>query len=422
METTQTTTLLADRFEIGPLIGGGGMGDVFEGVDHREARRVAIKRLRPYVARDAQILQRFSREGAVLRAASHPNIVGVLAVVDDPAGPCIVMEHVPGGTLEDLLHREPRLPIERVLALALDLSDALARAHRLGIVHRDLKPSNVLLAEDGTPRLSDFGIAAVADGTALTGTGMVLGTLPYVSPEGWDGAPPDARADIWALGVMLYEMLAGRRPFLGAHAGLLHAAIVTSEPPRLDTLRPDAPAALVDAIATMLAKDPARRMASVRELGVIVERLRRGDEVTPPTASRRRAAARSLFRRRRSSAAARNVTRSARCSSIRRCACSRSPAPAAAARHASRSRRRGACATASRTASRSWTSRRSPTRTACSPRSPTRSRSRRTSTGRSRSSSPSGCATSGGCSCSTTSSRWSAPRRCSRRCSPRRRA
>ena len=270
---------LAGRYTLGAFLGGGAMGEVYVAWDERDARQVAVKRLRQDLLREASLaepslLERFAREGAVLRAAAHPNIVTVLDVLaNEPSGPAIVMEYVPGGGLHTLLEREPRLPLPRVLSLALDLSDALARAHRLSIVHRDLKPANVLIAENGTPRLTDFGVAHVIGAGSLTGTGAVLGTLAYLSPEAWDGAAPDARTDIWAFGVMLYEMLAGRRPFDGRFPGLLHAAIATRDPRPLETIRPDVPPALSDAIAAMLVKDPARRMVSVRELSVIVERL-----------------------------------------------------------------------------------------------------------------------------------------------------
>jgi len=226
-----------------------------------------------------------AREGALLRAAAHPNIVSVIAVLDDPDGPWIVMDYVGGGTLKDLLDRTERLPIERALSIGLDLADALARAHRLGIVHRDLKPANVLMAEDGTPRLADFGVARMLS-APTPANDAIVGTLPYLAPEAWDGEPVDARADIWALGVILYEMLGGRRPFAASHPGLLHAAISVKEPPRLSALRPEVPAAVARAIKAMLAKRPDERMQTVREIALILEQgLRSLNDGSPPGAS-----------------------------------------------------------------------------------------------------------------------------------------
>jgi non-specific serine/threonine protein kinase len=266
-----TTTLLDDRFVLGELLGAGGMGEVFAAFDRRDARPVAVKRLRQGAAADPALVRRFAREGAILRSAAHPNIVNVLAVIEAPT-PHIVMEYVTGGSLQARLEREPRLPLREALTLALDLSDALARAHRLGIVHRDVKPANILLAPDGTPRLSDFGVASMGS-DPLTRPGMVVGTLPYLSPEAWDGEPASSQGDVWSLGVLLYEVLAGRRPFVAEHAGMLHAAIALAAPPPLASLRGDVPAQLTEAVTRMLAKRPEQRMGSVRELGLVAERL-----------------------------------------------------------------------------------------------------------------------------------------------------
>jgi non-specific serine/threonine protein kinase len=266
--------LLANRFEVTDLIGSGGMGDVHAAMDHRDNRVVAVKRLRASLADNPDAVAAIAREGALLRAASHPNIVSVIAVLEESDGPWIVMDYVGGGTLQELLERSGPLPLERALSIGLDLADALARAHRLGIVHRDLKPANVLMAEDGTPRLADFGVARMLSGPA-TGGGAIVGTLPYLPPEAWDGEPVDARADIWALGVMLYEMLAGRRPFVAAHPGLLHAAISLKEPTPLAELRPDVPPPVARAVNAMLVKRPNERMATVREIALVLERALR---------------------------------------------------------------------------------------------------------------------------------------------------
>src|SRR5262249_7864712 len=152
------------------------------------------------------------------------------------------------------LKDQPQLPIPRILEIALELSDALTRAHHLKIIHRDVKPANVLLAQDGTPRLTDFGIARVGE-TTITQAGTLIGTIAYLSPEAFNNDGLDARADLWAFGVMLFEMLAGRRPFDGDSTGAIIAAILNQRTPDLEALRPDAPVPLVDLIYRMLEKD-----------------------------------------------------------------------------------------------------------------------------------------------------------------------
>jgi len=140
---------------------------------------------------------------------NHPNIVKILDAIQDTDGHYLVMEYVGGGSLADLLSAP--LPLARVLEIALELADALTRAHHLKIIHRDLKPANVLLADDGTPRLSDFGVALMSADKRLTGSGVLIGTPEYLSPEMLNGDEIDARADLWAFGVMLFEMLTGQR-------------------------------------------------------------------------------------------------------------------------------------------------------------------------------------------------------------------
>ncbi|HEX2906656.1 MAG TPA: serine/threonine-protein kinase, partial [Phototrophicaceae bacterium] len=153
---------IANRYEIGPLLGRGGMGAVYQGVDLQTQEPVAIKVLRPELVYQApELIERFRREGEALQKLNHPNIVKVLAALEVEGQPYLIMEYVGGGTLGDLLKNQPRLPLERALAIALELTDALTRTHHLNIIHRDIKPSNVLLAEDGTPRLTDFGPANV---------------------------------------------------------------------------------------------------------------------------------------------------------------------------------------------------------------------------------------------------------------------
>ena len=197
------TGQVTNGYAVGDLIRAGGMGEVFQGTDTRTGAQVAIKVLKADLATGAAVhLERFRREGRLLRQLDHPNIVKMLDAFQHDDQLIIVMELVSGGTPRDLLNAQPQLPIDRTLWIALDLADALTRAHRLDIIHRDLKPANVLLAEDGTPRLTDFGISQLAGQDRLTGTGRVTGTPRYLSPEAVDGKRIDERTDIWSFGVL----------------------------------------------------------------------------------------------------------------------------------------------------------------------------------------------------------------------------
>jgi DNA-binding SARP family transcriptional activator len=243
------------------LLGYGGMGNVYRGINTQTNDLVAIKILKPeIVATNPGLVERFVREGKILRQLNHPNIVKMLAACAQEGQHYLVMEYVGGGSLQDLMAKGEPLPLDRVLEIALDLVDALTRAHRLNIIHRDLKPANVLLAEDGTPRLTDFGIARMVDSSQLTESGLIVGTVNYLSPEGCDGQPLDERADIWALGVILFEMLSGKQPFKGETLASILAAILTQPVPDLSQYRADIPAALVSLIDRMLKKDPAQRI------------------------------------------------------------------------------------------------------------------------------------------------------------------
>jgi serine/threonine protein kinase len=281
---------IADRYELGYMIGEGGVGRVHRGLDTQTGEPVAIKALRSEIIFEAPTLvERFRREGEVLRKLNHPNIVKVLATIEDEGQHYIVMEYVPGGSLADLLKRQPQLPIERVLTIALELSDALARAHHLNVIHRDIKPGNILLAEDGTPRLTDFGMAHIGDYPAVTKVGDVIGTFQYLSPEGCNRQTLDERADVWSFGVVLFEMLAGQRPFEGAgYPGAIVRAILNQPVPSLVLYRDDVPPALDELVRRMLAKNRGARIASMRLVGAELEAIMRGVDTplqAPPAIS-----------------------------------------------------------------------------------------------------------------------------------------
>ncbi|MBN1681029.1 MAG: tetratricopeptide repeat protein [Anaerolineae bacterium] len=266
--------VIAGRFEILSSIGQGGMGDVFKGLDRQTGEPVAIKLLKPdIVAEMPSLIERFEREGEVLRQLDHPNIVKVLATVEENDLHYIVLEYVEGGSLRDLLDQQPLLPVAHVMQIALDLADALTRAHRLAIIHRDIKPANVLLAEDGTPRLTDFGVARVGGRTRMTETGSLIGTYAYLSPEACMSNDLDQRTDIWSFGIMLYEMLAGQRPFESDQPTAILLKIINEPVPELTEFRPDVPPALVDLIYRMLEKDRNQRVPSVRQVGAELEAI-----------------------------------------------------------------------------------------------------------------------------------------------------
>lgn len=268
--------IIAGRFEVGPLIGAGATGTVYLGLDSLTGEQVAVKALRrELTGRMPELVERFRREGEALRRLNHPNIVKVLAALDEAGQPYLVMEYVSGGSLATLMDQQPQLPLDRAVAIALELADALSRAHHLDILHRDLKPANILLAADGTPRLTDFGLARLGDQPALTTAGAVLGTFQYLSPEAWRNQPLDARADIWSFGVVLYQMLTAQLPFGGDSAMEMMWAVNNQPLPDLRRLRPDLPAELVELVGKMLRRDLAARLPSARLVGAELEPIQK---------------------------------------------------------------------------------------------------------------------------------------------------
>ena len=264
------------RYEVAELLASGGHGEVYRGRDQVTGQAVVIKRLRPELMRqEPEFVARFIREGETLRRLNHPNIVCALATFEQGGQHHIVMEYVPGGSLRQLLDEQPRLPLARVLDIALELADALTRAHHLHIIHRDIKPENVLLAADGTPRLTDFGVARLErEDARLTPTGSLLGSPAYMSPEALRGEELDTRSDIWSLGVLLYEMLAGRRPFEGEQMTAIIASVLGDPLPDMTRFRLDVPAPLGDLLRWMLVKERDKRTASMRQVAAELEAVR----------------------------------------------------------------------------------------------------------------------------------------------------
>lgn len=261
--------VIANRFEIEDLkqdlLGRGGMGVVYRATDNQSGETVAVKTLNSdAMSAEPNILDRFLREGEALRQLNHPNIVKFITAIESYGQHYLVMEYVDGGSLEKLLGAQGHLSSRRVIEISLDLADALIHAHHLGIIYRDLKPANVLLMQDGTPRLSDFGIIQLAEGSRLTQTGVLVGTVNYLSPEALSGETLDSRTDIWAFGVLLFEMLTGKLPFTGGNITSKITAILTQPVHDIFQYNPDIPKPLTDLIYRMLEKDRNQRIANAQ--------------------------------------------------------------------------------------------------------------------------------------------------------------
>jgi eukaryotic-like serine/threonine-protein kinase len=264
--------ILNERFELGEKLGEGGMALVYRGVDSYTKQPVAIKRLkREAIIKNPEQLERFRREAIVLSELKHPYIVNVLDTSVHDGDYYIIMDLIEGGTLRQRMDEVKRLPIAYAANIALDISDALARAHRLGIIHRDIKPDNVLLSRDSIPFLSDFGQAHITDASPLTRPGQVIGTLNYIPPELLNNEPADRRSDIWSFGVMLYEMLTGFRPFMGENVTKLMMAILDQPTPDIRKLRPDCPERLATVVHAMLEKKRRDRPFTIREVSLQLE-------------------------------------------------------------------------------------------------------------------------------------------------------
>ena len=268
-------------YRIGSRVGAGGMGEVYKAHDSRLGRTVAIKVLPAHLAMDPQGRKRFEREARAVAALNHPHIstlydIGAVDGVD-----FLVMEFLDGETLAARLAKGA-LPLAKALEYSAQIASALTSAHRAGIVHRDLKPGNIMLTGGGT-KLLDFGLAkplsaaAAIDETSsrdLTGPGTVLGTAHYMAPEQIEGKDADARSDLFAFGVVMHEMLTGRKAFDAPSRAQLAAAILTTQPPRVSELNPDIPAALDYVVSRCLAKDPNDRWQTARDLLAELERAR----------------------------------------------------------------------------------------------------------------------------------------------------
>ena len=258
-------------YRIHRRLGRGGMGTVYRALDPRNGREVAIKLLQPSLWEDAAARARFLREARAARSLTHPCIVAVQEVGEADGQPFLAMELVRGIALSRHLELHVQLPLRDVVSIGLQLAQALAYAHDRGVIHRDIKPGNILLLPDGrTIKVSDFGIAHIEDDVLDGGPGLLVGTPQYMSPEQTRGEDVDGRSDLFSAGVVLYQMLAGERPFRGENLLALAQRIATEDPPPLVQRRPDVPPALRRAVERCLAKEPADRFASGHELAQVL--------------------------------------------------------------------------------------------------------------------------------------------------------
>lgn len=262
------------RYELQSRIAIGGMGEVWEATDHIIGRTVAIKILKDEYLGDPNFLERFRSEARHAALVNHEGIANVFDYGEEDGSAYLVMELVPGEPLSTILERERTLSTDRVLDIVAQTAAALHAAHAAGLVHRDIKPGNLLITPDGRVKITDFGIARIADQVPLTATGQVMGTVQYLSPEQASGHPASPTTDIYSLGIVAYEALAGQRPFTGESQVAIAMAQINDAPPPLPVTISEPVRNLVMAC---IAKRPSERPASAAHLARAAQALRRGD-------------------------------------------------------------------------------------------------------------------------------------------------
>ncbi len=262
------------RYELSSRVAIGGMGEVWQATDLVIGRTVAIKILKDEYLGDPGFLERFRAEARHAALVNHEGIANVFDYGEEEGSAYLVMELVPGEALSTILERDRVLPTDKVLDIVAQTASALQAAHAAGLVHRDIKPGNLLITPDGRVKITDFGIARIADQVPLTATGQVMGTVQYLSPEQASGHPASPSTDIYSLGIVAYEALAGRRPFTGESQVAIAMAQINETPPDLPSTIPEPVRKLV---YSCIAKKPAERPATASALAQAARALRRGD-------------------------------------------------------------------------------------------------------------------------------------------------
>ena len=266
MTEVADNTLVDSRYRIVRRIGSGGMADVYCAEDTHLGRQVALKVLHRRFAQDQEFVERFRREASAAAGLQHPNVVNVFDRGRHDGTYYIAMEHLAGRTLKEIVESEAPLAQERVVDFGLQILQAAGFAHRHGVIHRDFKPHNVIVDEQARAKVTDFGIAR-AGASEMTETGSIMGTAQYLSPEQAQGHAVTATSDLYSIGVMLYEMLAGRLPFEGESAVSIALKHLSEPPAPISQLRPDVHPALESVVMAALAKDPARRWQTAEDFG-----------------------------------------------------------------------------------------------------------------------------------------------------------
>ncbi|MDD5897825.1 MAG: protein kinase, partial [Clostridia bacterium] len=268
--------VFAERYKLEDFIGQGGMSLVYRAVDIRTGHSVAVKILKSEYNSDKEFLERFQREAQAASLMSHHNLVNLLDVGVEGEYRYLVLEYVNGSTLKDIIRQKGRLNYQTAIQVTIRILSALQHAHDNGIIHRDIKPQNVLIHADGHVKVADFGIARMTGGATIGKGDTVVGSVHYSSPEQATGSVVEATSDLYSTGVVLYEMLTGRVPFVGDTPVAVAMQHIQDPPPPITDFAPETPPAVVAVVMKALEKDPKRRFQSAREMADALMRAKNG--------------------------------------------------------------------------------------------------------------------------------------------------